>query len=676
MEKLKYYIDPYLEDKILPIILGILMIIFVILGFKNYLLFHSIIELFAVIICFCVALIAIGTIQISDGDYFTYLGVTYGFVGIINIFHMITYKGANLITSNANIAMQIWTFERYFETISLIISFYFINKKVNYKKLIAIDTLIVSFFITIIFNTNMFPACYIRGKGLTTFKIYSEYIICILLPYVIYLYYKDRGKYIKHNYVFLIYSMIFNIAGEFMLTFYTGLYGPTNVIAHLLNFVSFCFLYKALFESTVTDPFSTLFKNLKHKAEELEKSNEEILKGKVKLEADYKKYRKLLNFLPEGIIIVKDEIISYCNCKMLELLGLDNGDKLINKNIFSIVAKEFHEDLRLIFNNKEELKNVSLEYKLKCSDKACDVEISYLYMDDEEMNYYIFAIRDITDRKKAEEMRNIIAQKKKEEELNSEFFSNVSHELKTPINVIYTALQLENRYIDTLGTENIKKYNKIIKQNCLRLIKLVNNLIDITKIESGFFQPKLKVKNIVSIIEDITLSIVSYAQYKNINIIFDTDSEEVYVKCDEDLMERIMLNLLSNAVKYGKQGGVINIRIYNPKENFVTISIKDDGIGIPENMISKVFERFEKVDSSLSRNNEGSGIGLSIVKSLVEIQNGNIAIKSKVNEGTEFLLTFHEEEKENVTIMANMEGYTYEKNMIEKVDIEFSDIYA
>lgn len=183
-------------------------------------------------------------------------------------------------------------------------------------------------------------------------------------------------------------------------------------------------------------------------------------------------------------------------------------------------------------------------------------------------------------------------------------------------------------------------------------------------------------KNIVSIIEDITLSIVSYAQYKNINIIFDTDSEEVYVKCDEDLMERIMLNLLSNAVKYGKQGGVINIRIYNPKENFVTISIKDDGIGIPESMMSKVFERFEKVDSSLSRNNEGSGIGLSIVKSLVEIQNGNIAIKSKVNEGTEFLLTFHEEEMENVTIMANMEGYTYEKNMIEKVDIEFSDIYA
>ncbi|SHK08298.1 PAS domain S-box-containing protein [Clostridium amylolyticum] len=673
MKILKHYKNPYVEQSTLPIIL---IVLFVLLSEKNFLLFHSIVEIFAVIISFSLALIALGTVKISEGSYFTYIGISYGFVGVINIFHILTYKGINLLASDPNISTQLWIFQRYFEVASLLISFYFIDKKVNYKRLIAIDTIIVSFFIKIILNTDIFPECYIDGQGLTVFKIYSEYIICILFAYIIYLYYKDGGKHIKYNYVFLIYSMVFKIAGEYIFTLYIGVYDSLNTTAHLLNFISFCFLYKALFKSTITDPFSTVFKNLRDKAEELEKSNEEILKAKEKLEAEYERYKKVLNFLPEGIIIVKDEKIVYCNCKMLELIGLNPTDNLIDKSIYSIVEQEFHESLKLILNNDEELKDKSLEYKLKLMHKSCDVEISYLYMDDKEMSYYVFAVRDITDRKKAEEMRNIIAQKKKEEELNNEFFSNVSHELKTPINVIYTALQLENRYIDTLGTENIKKYNKIIKQNCLRLIKLVNNLIDITKIESGFFQPKLKVKNIVSIIEDITLSIVSYAQYKNINIIFDTDSEEVYVKCDEDLMERIMLNLLSNAVKYGKQGGVINIRIYNPKENFVTISIKDDGIGIPENMISKVFERFEKVDSSLSRNNEGSGIGLSIVKSLVEIQNGNIAIKSKVNEGTEFLLTFHEEEDKDITIMVNMERYTYEKNMIEKADIEFSDIYA
>lgn len=673
MKILKHYKNPYVEQSTLPIIL---IVLFALLSEKNFLLFHSIVEIFAVIISFSLALIALGTVKISEGSYFTYIGISYGFVGVINIFHILTYKGINLLASGPNIPTQLWIFQRYFEVASLLISFYFIDKKVNYKRLIAIDTIIVSFFIAIILNTNIFPECYIDGQGLTVFKIYSEYIICILFAYITYLYYKDGGKPIKYNYVFLIYSMVFKIVGEYIFTLYIGVYDSLNATAHLLNFISFCFLYKALFKSTITDPFSTVFKNLSDKAEELEKSNEEILKAKEKLEAEYERYKKVLNFLPEGIIIVKDEKIVYCNCKMVELIGLHPTDSLIDKNIYSIVEEEFHESLKLILNNGEKLKDKSLEYKLKLVHKSCDVEISYLYMDDKEMSYYVFAVRDITDRKRAEEMRNIIAQKKKEEELNNEFFSNVSHELKTPINVIYTALQLENRYIDTLGTENIKKYNKIIKQNCLRLIKLVNNLIDITKIESGFFQPKLKVKNIVSIIEDITLSIVSYAQYKNINIIFDTDSEEVYVKCDEDLMERIMLNLLSNAVKYGKQGGVINIRIYNPKENFVTISIKDDGIGIPESMMSKVFERFEKVDSSLSRNNEGSGIGLSIVKSLVEIQNGNIAIKSKVNEGTEFLLTFHEEEMENVTIMANMEGYTYEKNMIEKVDIEFSDIYA
>jgi len=361
---------------------------------------------------------------------------------------------------------------------------------------------------------------------------------------------------------------------------------------------------------------------------------------------------------------------------MVEVLGLDNMDRLINKNIFSVVEEEFHENLKLILNNKEESKKMSLDYKFKLCHKVCDVEISYLSIEDEEANCFLFAIRDITDKKRAEEMRNIIAQKEKEEQLNNEFFSNISHELKTPINVIYTALQLEDRYLDTLGTENIKKYNKIIKQNCLRLIKLITNLIDITKIESGFFQPKLKVCNIVSIVEDISLSIVSYAQYKDINIIFDTDFEEAYVKCDADLMERIMLNLLSNAVKYGKQGGEINVKISSAGENVVIIEIKDNGIGIPENMVNKVFERFEKVDSSLSRNNEGSGIGLAIVKSLVEIQGGKIEMKSKLRKGTEILLAFPQENAENIPPIPQKEQVTYEKSMVEKVDIEFSDIYG
>lgn len=260
-------------------------------------------------------------------------------------------------------------------------------------------------------------------------------------------------------------------------------------------------------------------------------------------------------------------------------------------------------------------------------------------------------------------------------ETRSEFFVNISHELRTPLNVIYSVVQLENIYKDNLCMDDILKYNKIIKQNCLRLIRLVNNIIDMSRIEAGFFKPLLKVENIVSEVENITSSISTYAENKKMNLVFDTEMEELNINCDINLIERIILNLLSNAVKYGRENGTIKVYICKLDEFNVAISVKDDGIGIPDKMQKKIFERFQKVDTSLSRKNEGSGIGLSLVKSLVEIQGGTITCKSKLNKGSEFIVTFPINIK-NYKVSSEMQKHRiYEKNSTETVDIEFSDIY-
>jgi len=260
-------------------------------------------------------------------------------------------------------------------------------------------------------------------------------------------------------------------------------------------------------------------------------------------------------------------------------------------------------------------------------------------------------------------------------ESRSEFFTNISHELRTPLNVIYSVLQLENVYKDSLTADDILKYNKILKQNCLRLIRLVNNIIDISRMEAGFFKPLFKVENIVSEVENIALSITTYAENKKMNLIFDTEMEEVYFNCDANLIERIMLNLLSNAVKYGKENGTIRVYIYKPNAHNVTISVKDNGIGIPEEMQKKIFNRFQKVDTSLSRKNEGSGIGLSLVKALVEIQGGTITCKSKPNEGSEFLVNFPINTEDHTQCGEIKQHILYEKDINETVNIEFSDIY-
>jgi signal transduction histidine kinase len=166
-----------------------------------------------------------------------------------------------------------------------------------------------------------------------------------------------------------------------------------------------------------------------------------------------------------------------------------------------------------------------------------------------------------------------------------------------------------------------------MKQNCYRLLRLINNLIDITKIDSGFINLNLQNKNIVEVIENVTLSTVEYVESKCRTIIFDTDVEEKIMAFDPEKIERIILNLISNAVKFTKPQDQIEINVYDKKENII-ISVKDTGIGIPKEKQKIIFERFRQVSPLLNRTHEGSGIGLSLVKSLVEMHTGNkISVK-------------------------------------------------
>ena len=191
---------------------------------------------------------------------------------------------------------------------------------------------------------------------------------------------------------------------------------------------------------------------------------------------------------------------------------------------------------------------------------------------------------------------------------------------------------------NNLDKENLKKYIKYIKQNSYRLLRLANNLIDISKMDIGSYNLQCSNQNIVSIIEDITLSVADYIKNNNIELIFDTDSEEVITYCDADKIERIMLNLLSNAIKYTKENGYIKVEINTTKSD-VIVSVKDSGVGIPKDKLDIIFDRFGQVNASFNRKNEGSGIGLSIVKNLIEMHGGYIDVKSEIEKGSDFIFT-------------------------------------
>lgn len=261
------------------------------------------------------------------------------------------------------------------------------------------------------------------------------------------------------------------------------------------------------------------------------------------------------------------------------------------------------------------------------------------------------------------------------DKLRTQFFANLSHEIKTPINIIFSGLQLiesKRKFGDEILLEYYNKYTPMIKQNCFRILRLTNNLVDMTKLDSGFMKMKFRDVDIVKTVEDITMSVVKYVENKNINIVFDTMIEEKYIRCDKDGMERIMLNLISNSIKFTKEEG--NILVYIDEEDgYVVIRVKDDGIGIPVESREKVFNVFEQEDKSLNREREGSGIGLSLVKAIVEKHEGTVYFED-VEEGTEVVVKIPDRLLDNSESHDNHK-IEYSTDIIEKINIEFSDIY-
>ena len=319
----------------------------------------------------------------------------------------------------------------------------------------------------------------------------------------------------------------------------------------------------------------------------------------------------------------------------------------------------------------EEIKHLTIRFL--CKDNSYKwIELSAKYVKDK--NVFIFTGIDVTKRKEVEEEKKKLEETIQLESIRNEFFGNISHEFKTPLNIILGIVQLidKNIELDNITKENLIRHVDIMKQNSYRLLRLVNNLIDISRIDIGYYNLQPSNYNIVKVIEDITLSIAEYVKHKKINLIFNTDVEEITLACDPDKIERVMLNLLSNAIKYTDDNGDIYVSLNKVNED-VVVSVKDSGVGIPNDKLELIFDRFGQANDILSRRCEGSGIGLSIVKSIVEMHGGKIEVFSEIGKGSEFVFNIPIKilEEENVILTCDNKDYH-----VEKCNIEFSDIYS
>lgn len=396
--------------------------------------------------------------------------------------------------------------------------------------------------------------------------------------------------------------------------------------------------------------YSFIFKDIYDINKKLEKINHEISirnkeleKFEVEIEKKQNSYRDLLNSLPKSIIIVNtvNNRIIYCNPDFQNLIGVKNIRKILNKKVENVVKLNFE------YKNLDSISRSEVYFgsNILNNKKHLEIRLGNYNKNKEEIT---MIFEDITEKIKIQKLKGEIEKNKMNDNIKKNFLSNVSHDFKIPINVIYSAIQLQNLLISNNDIESVKKYNSISKQNCLILIKLTNNIIDISKITSEHMNTTLKTGNIVEFLEDKVDTLVEYAILSKINIIFDTDKEELYMKYDKELMERILLNLVSNAVKFTPENGVINVDIKHNEEN-IFIIVKDTGIGMDEDFAKEAFKKYSMSLEGVNGNTQGTGIGLYVVYNLVNLQKGEIWVESKIGKGAKFTMKFCKEQFYGVT---------------------------
>lgn len=383
--------------------------------------------------------------------------------------------------------------------------------------------------------------------------------------------------------------------------------------------------------------------------------------------------KQLADFFQSATLIHKDYNIIYANEACLSLFNANNKKKLVGKHLSDLVALEDKRLIQLHKNlaNRNTPNSPSIKIKVYTLDgKTKDVEYRSLTMRNNKKELYqILIIREVAS---AMELNFPNELSCSDVDSQMEFFANISHELKTPINVIYSSLQMQEFYINNNNLEKVESYTKMIRQNCLRLIRLINNTLDLKNITSNSLTPKLVVFDLVSAIEDMIGIIHSFITKKNLSIIFDTDVEEKIVKSDPILLQRIILNLISNAVKFNKDNGHIWINIYD-YDDFVTIHIRDDGVGIPKHKQNSIFKEFSQIDPILTRRSEGSGIGLSLVLGLVKVLGGTISFTSQESVGSEFIITLN-----TPTVCEdNLHNLDWNTSFVplDSIEMEFTDVY-
>lgn len=333
------------------------------ISFANYLLFHTAVESFTIFVSLSIAVIVLNTYHLVQNSYFTFLGTSFAFTAIFDFFHTISYNGMGVfLETSANMPTQMWIIARFIECISMLAASIFVHRRVSPIWLLTIYTTTSALFLTSVLYWRNFPECWNEYSGLTSFKIAAEYIIIVVILAAVVLLMRHKEFFHPRVYSYMFIAYLTTMGTEIAFTLYQHVYGLENMLGHLLKLLAYFFLYRAIIETSLNEPYNTLFYQLQQANGQLSQANEELeaqteeladLNGKLLKEIGerqraeavikeaYTELQLIFNTAAEGLwVIDRNYRFVRINNTMLKQLGLSEKE-VIGKQCYDVIQGPF-----------------------------------------------------------------------------------------------------------------------------------------------------------------------------------------------------------------------------------------------------------------------------------------------------------------------------------------------
>jgi signal transduction histidine kinase len=590
----------------------------------SYNLFHSLVEIFSVVIACGVFLFAWNSRRLVANGYLLYVGIAYLFVGAIDLVHTLAYRGMGVFVGfDTNLPTQLWIGARYLQALSLLVAPWFLRERaLRPGRVIAAYVAIVGAFLLSVFYWRIFPTCFVEGQGLTPFKVASEYVISLILLGAALLLWRRRERLERDVLRLLLASIGVTIAQELAFTLYVDPYGLTNMLGHFLKIVAYYLVYRAIIATGLVRPFSLLLRDLEQTNERLSVASAQALvaaktaeEHAARAEAASERVNTILESITDAFFALDREwCFTYVNAEAERLLRRRRADLLgasIADRFPEIVGTRFQQECSRAIAD-----GVSVEFTDFYPPLGAWFTV-HAYPSADGLAIYF---QDVTELREMEQARE-------------DFLRAITHDLRNPLTSVLGTAQMLLRHADR--PEAVARQAETIAGSARRMNMMLGALVDSLRIEAGRMTPSLEPASVKSLLLDLDERTGGDEQRGRVRIELPEDLPVVLA--DPGMVERILANLVSNALKYGREGADVVVRAAR-REGEVVISVVDEGPGIAPEHLPRIFERYHRIAGDQGRR-DGLGLGLYITRGLVEAMGGRIWVESRLGEGSAFHFT-------------------------------------